>query len=82
MFLSREIDIQLCQIYTKINIHIQFCIKVDQIQKICNQSENDDIPEKANCNLGLLLNLLFLFSMDFIHNINFTSVLLDQKFRQ
>ena len=25
MFLSREIDLQLCQIYTKINI---FCIKV------------------------------------------------------
>ena len=47
-----------------------------------NQSENNDIPEKANCNLGLLLNLLFIFSMDFIHNIIFTSVLLDQKFHQ
>ena len=39
------------------------------IQKISNQSENDDIPEKANCNLGLLLYLLFLFSTDFIHNL-------------
>ena len=39
-------------------MYIQFCIKVvglkDQIQQISNQSENDDIPEKANCNLGLL----------------------------
>ena len=54
MFLSREIDIQLCQIYRKL-INIQFCIKVeDQIQQMCNQSENYYIPEKANCNLGLL----------------------------
>ena len=28
MFLSQETDLQLCQIYTKINIYIQFCIKV------------------------------------------------------
>ena len=34
-----------------------------------NQSENDDIPEKANCNLGLLLYLLFLFLIDFIHKL-------------
>ena len=27
MFLSQEIDLQLCQIYTKL-IYIQFCIKV------------------------------------------------------
>ena len=40
-----------------------------QIQQISNQSENDDIPEKANCNLGLLLYLLFLFPTDFIHNL-------------
>ena len=27
---------------------------MDQIQQISNQSENDDIPEKANYYLGLL----------------------------
>jgi len=38
MFLSREIDVKLCQIYTKIQyIHIQ---------QIRNQSENDDIPQE------------------------------------
>ena len=41
MFLSRKTDSQLCQIYTK-------------IQQMSNQSENNDIPENANCNLGLL----------------------------
>jgi len=58
MLLSREIDIKLCQIYTKINIYAILYkssgFKKDQIQQICNQSENDDIPEKANCKLGLL----------------------------
>ena len=29
MFLSREIDIKLCQIYTKIHIYIQFCIEIE-----------------------------------------------------
>ena len=30
--------------------------KTDNIQQICNQSQNEDIPdpEKANCILGLL----------------------------
>ncbi len=36
---------------------------------IWNQSENYDISKKANCKLGLLLYLLFLFSIDFIHKI-------------
>ena len=58
MFLSREIDLQLCQMYTKINIYTILYkssrFKKDKIQQISNQSENDDIPEKANCNLGLL----------------------------
>ena len=60
-------------------IYIQFCIKVVGLNR---SSENDDIPEKANCKLGLLLYLLFLFLIDFIHNIIYTSVLLDQKFHQ
>ena len=58
MFLSPETDLQLCQIYTKINIYTILYkssgFLKDQIQQICNQSENDDSPEKANCNLGLL----------------------------
>ena len=32
MFLSREIDIQLCQIYRKL-IYIQFCIKVEGLSR-------------------------------------------------
>ena len=85
MFLSREIDIQLCQNYTKINIYT-ILYKSSGFKKIkfskCNQSEKDDIPEKANCKLGFLLYLLFLFLIDLIHNIIYTSVLLDQKFHQ
>ena len=58
MFLFRETDLQLCQIYTKINkytiLYKSRGFKPNQIQQIGNQSENDDIPEKANCNLGLL----------------------------
>ena len=77
MFLSREIDIQLCQIYTKTNIYT-ILYKSESESK----SENDDIPEKGNCKLGLLLYLLFLFLIDFNHNIIYTSVLLDQKFYQ
>ena len=57
MFLSQETDLQLCQIYTKINIYT-ILYKSSGFKKIkfsrCNQSENDDIPEKPNCNLGLL----------------------------
>ena len=29
-------------------------LDIDQIHQVSNQSENDDIPEKANCNLRLL----------------------------
>ena len=35
MFLSREIDIKLCQIYTKIHnicIYMQFCIKIAEYE--------------------------------------------------
>ena len=48
MFLSQEIDIKLCQIYTKIYIYIKFCknfVKIC-IQQIHNQSENSDFPEE------------------------------------
>ena len=49
MFLSREIDIKLCQIYTKIHIYA-ILYKSCNIKQIIfnkrNQSENDDIPQK------------------------------------
>ena len=49
MFLSREIDIKLCQIYTKSYIYqISYKIRsiTDHIQQICNQSENYYIPQE------------------------------------
>ena len=63
MFLSRDIELQICKIYTKININTILYKSsglglTDHIQQISNQSENDDIPEKANCKLGLLLYFL------------------------
>ena len=47
MFLSREIDKQLCHIYMKINVYtiLYESMKIDQIQLISSQSENVDIPE-------------------------------------
>ena len=53
---------------------------MDQIQQVSNQSENNDIPEKAEKETFtpiLILYVLFLFLIDLIH-----SVLLDQKFHQ
>ena len=49
MFLSREIDIKLCQIYTKIHIYAILYKSCSIKQIIFNkrsQSENDDIPQK------------------------------------
>ena len=48
MFLSREIDLKLCQNFTKTyicTISIRFVV-TDHIQQIRNQSENNDTPEK------------------------------------
>ena len=50
MFLSREIDKELCQIYTKIGIY-QILYKTSRFKQIifnkyATKSENDDIPEK------------------------------------
>ena len=62
MFLSREIDIKPCQIYTK--IHIYMYIKIvgaDHIQQICNQSEYEDITEKPYCYLDFLQLLFYYF---------------------
>ena len=50
MFQSREIDIKLCQLYTKINIYtiLNKSSRFKQIifNQIRNQSENDDIPQE------------------------------------
>jgi len=46
MFLSREIDIKLCQNYTKTYI-CKILYKIRSIkQVIFNKSENNDVPEE------------------------------------
>ena len=50
MFLSREINIKLCQSYTKTYIYEiwykNLSFETDDIQQIGNQSENYDNPEE------------------------------------
>ena len=86
MFLSREIDIQLCQMYTKINVYTIFYkssgFKKIKFSKYATNLKTMISQRKIIVNIGLLLYLLFLFLIDFIHNIIYTSVLLDQKFHQ
>jgi len=75
MFLSREINIKLGQIYTKIYIYsilYRNSSFKEIIHQIWNQSENEDIPEKPNCNLDFL-QLLFLFLIDIINNTIYIS---------
>ena len=63
MFLSREIDIKLCQIYTKIYIvailYINSRFKQFILKKIRNQYENDYIPQEPE-NLRFGPNIIFL----------------------
>ena len=54
MFLSRKIDIKLCQNYAKTYIY-QILYKIRSIQQLRNQTENGDIPEKPMRILDLLL---------------------------
>ena len=75
MFLSREIDIKLCKMYTKIHIHAILYKKVsktDHIPKIRNQSEDYDIPQKLE-NLRfapfIIFNFQFAFLIGIIDNI-------------
>jgi len=53
---------------------------------INNQSENEDIPEKPNCNLGffpiIILWFLFLLLIDIIDNIIYKSVWRHQNSHQ
>ena len=63
-------DIKLCQIYAKIHIYVILYRNSRFKQQIYNQSENEDITEKPNCNLGLIYYfiILFLFLIDIIYN--------------
>ena len=58
MFLSREIDIKLCQNYTKTFICKILYKTTDHIQQIHNQSENNDIPEEP---MKLKFDMIILF---------------------
>lgn len=66
---------------TKIHIYISTEIvglSRSYIQQICNQSENDYIPEEANFNLSFLQLLFFIF-IDIIDIMIYTSTLLLSK---
>ena len=71
MVLSQEIDIKLCQIYTKIHIYAMFYksrFKEIIFSKKRKQSENNYIPQKLE-NLRfapILIFILFIFLFLFI----------------
>ena len=73
MFLSWEIDIKRCQIYTKIHINIQFCIKVvvlnrsysTNTQPIWKRRDPTGAQESQVCSY---YNLFAIF-IDIIENI-------------
>ena len=55
-----KIKIQLCQIYTKIHIYtISYRNKNRSYSSKRNKSENDDIPDKPNCNSDFLQLLCY-----------------------
>ena len=69
MVLSQEIDIKLCQIYTKIHIYAMF-YKSSRFKEIIfskkrKQSENNYIPQKPE-NLRLAPILIFILFIFFI----------------
>ena len=89
MFLSREIDIKLCQNYTKTYIYQILC-KIRSIKQIIFNKYatnlNTKISQRSLINSGLLL-LLFEFSnfsclIDIIDNIIYTSVIHHQNSSQ
>ena len=76
MFLSREFDLKLCQIYTKIHIYA-ILYKSSIIKQIIfhkyetNLKTNDDIPQKSE-NLRFApesFNFYFAFLIDIIDDI-------------
>ena len=80
MFLSREIDIKLCQNYTKTytyeilfkSFRLQYENETDLIQQIRNKFENYYIPqEPKNLRFApvIIFNFYFAFLIDIIENI-------------
>ena len=69
MFLSREIDIKLFQIYTK--IHMQFCKKVVVLNRSYSENkkpiaETDYIPQEPEPeNLRFAPIIIFIFILHF-----------------
>ena len=57
--LVSRIDLKLCQIYTNIHVYevlYKICSKTDLISQIRNQSNNDDIPQKTESQVGSCYN--------------------------
>ena len=83
MFLTREIDIKLFQIYTKIHIYIyiQFCVEVVcYFKQIIFSKYAANLKTKISQNSLVVIQItifkfFFLFLMDIIDNIIFKSVL-------
>ena len=55
MFLSREIDIKLCQIYKKI-IYIQFCMEIVGLNRLFSANTQ---PEEANSYLNNIIYYIY-----------------------
>ena len=77
IFLSREIDIKLCQIYKKISIYKIVYKNIRFKQIIFSKYLKTTISQRSLSNLGLLLLLFefnnFSFLIDIIDNIIYTS---------
>jgi len=81
IFLSREIDIKLCKIYTKIYIY-KMLYKISRFKRIIFRKSTTNlkttISKRSLRNLGLLLLSFefnnFSFIKDIINNIIYTSV--------
>ena len=89
MFMSREINIKLCQIYTKIYIY-KILYKNSRFQRIIISKYTTNLKttlsQRSLRDLGLHLllfeNNIFSFIKDIIDNIICTSVSRDQNFHQ
>ena len=46
MFLSQEIDLKLCQCFTKTDIY-EMCYSNQSLKQICNKSDNKDSLEES-----------------------------------
>ena len=86
MFLSRENDTKLCQIYKKISIYKIVYKNIRFKQIIFSKYLKTTISQRSLSNLGLLLLLFEFYNFsiikDIIENIIYTSVLRDQSSHQ